>query len=64
MQSAIRLDNFYAKRFLISSNLGNVSPKDLKFSVKQGLISNKEDKKSFNIIFEVHFENTEEEFEL
>jgi len=63
-QTAIRLDNFYAKRFLISSNLGNISPKDLKFSVKHGLISNKDDKKSFNIIFEVHLENMEEKFEL
>jgi len=63
-QTAISLESFYAKRFLISSNLGSISPKDLKFSVKQGLVSNKEDKKRFNIIFEVAFENTEEEFEL
>lgn len=63
-QMAISLENFYAKRFIISSNQGNITPKDLKFSVKQGLVSNKEDKKRFIILFDVSLENREEEFEL
>ena len=63
-QPAIRLSHFYAKKFVLSNESGNRTPKNLDISVNQGVVHNKSDKRKLSIVFEVALENRDEGFEL